>query len=327
MKRSAFTLIELLVVIAIIAILAAILFPVFAQAKQAAKKTADLSNMKQQGTATQIYLNDSDDVIMVNNHRNEEPGRVGQEIHWSFQLAPYVKNDALYVSPGDKNGGWAPGCYNDTNNNNGKGVAPGQTNGCASQGYPAGVYTLQVPRLSYTANQLLMPRKRQASDRVNAVSATAIDDVSGTILLAPLSDSIDCMRKGGPGTEVRSYRPTLAVRDPGSLTNGFTDNVPASLWAINLTEAFGPTQTPGANTAASIFGCNYGAGPGTLDSVLRYTNPGRFGTGNNYVFADTSAKFKELRATMSISRWLWGKQGYSIGGAPVLDRATGNPVQ
>jgi prepilin-type N-terminal cleavage/methylation domain-containing protein len=59
--RRAFTLIELLVVIAIIAILAAILFPVFAQAKEAAKKTAYISNMKQSGTSCQIYLSDSDD--------------------------------------------------------------------------------------------------------------------------------------------------------------------------------------------------------------------------------------------------------------------------
>lgn len=60
-SRQAFTLIELLVVIAIIAILAAILFPVFAQAKEAAKKTSCLSNLKQIGTASYMYNADYDD--------------------------------------------------------------------------------------------------------------------------------------------------------------------------------------------------------------------------------------------------------------------------
>ena len=58
--RAAFTLIELLVVIAIIAILAAILFPVFAQAKESAKRVACLSNTHQQGLALTMYVTDSD---------------------------------------------------------------------------------------------------------------------------------------------------------------------------------------------------------------------------------------------------------------------------
>ena len=61
--KKAFTLIELLVVIAIIAILAAILFPVFAQAKEAAKKTSDLSNLKQFGLASIMYADDYDDAL------------------------------------------------------------------------------------------------------------------------------------------------------------------------------------------------------------------------------------------------------------------------
>lgn len=60
---KAFTLIELLVVIAIIAILAAILFPVFSQAKEAAKKTTCLSNFKQLSTGIGLYQNDFDDVL------------------------------------------------------------------------------------------------------------------------------------------------------------------------------------------------------------------------------------------------------------------------
>ncbi len=63
-SQRGFTLIELLVVIAIIAILAAILFPVFAQAKGAAKKTAALSNLKQIGFAWIAYSGDFDDTIM-----------------------------------------------------------------------------------------------------------------------------------------------------------------------------------------------------------------------------------------------------------------------
>jgi prepilin-type N-terminal cleavage/methylation domain-containing protein/prepilin-type processing-associated H-X9-DG protein len=91
-QRRAFTLIELLVVIAIIAILAAILFPVFAQAKQAAKKTVDLSNMKQIGLAFTMYAGDNDDTAPFN--RIVENGGdwwTPRMKNWKDLTYPYIK--------------------------------------------------------------------------------------------------------------------------------------------------------------------------------------------------------------------------------------------
>jgi prepilin-type N-terminal cleavage/methylation domain-containing protein len=111
MKRQAFTLIELLVVIAIIAILAAILFPVFAQAKAAAKKTASLSNTKQNQLAAIMYSGDADDVIVdvtvwgppnVNNgayiYFGAANGVVGC-LPWSMLVYPYTKNADIMNDP------------------------------------------------------------------------------------------------------------------------------------------------------------------------------------------------------------------------------------
>lgn len=96
-QRRAFTLIELLVVIAIIAILAAILFPVFAQAKMAAKKTADLSNLKQIGTGLMMYCADYDDLFPRNDYT--DPARPSwAALTWREASAPYIKNGVPNVS-------------------------------------------------------------------------------------------------------------------------------------------------------------------------------------------------------------------------------------
>ncbi len=108
MKRSAFTLIELLVVIAIIAILAAILFPVFAQAKAAAKATASLSNIKQQSLGILMYANDNDDhfVPEASWNNGNDPlnlGGVGTVSTWAWLDLPYIKNGPIFQDPSGPN--------------------------------------------------------------------------------------------------------------------------------------------------------------------------------------------------------------------------------
>ncbi len=97
-NRKGFTLIELLVVIAIIAILAAILFPVFAQAKEAAKRTSCLSNMKQAGLAMNIYVNDFDDVAPSLVHTSG----AAEDTDFYAILQPYIKNYDMFFCP-DRN--------------------------------------------------------------------------------------------------------------------------------------------------------------------------------------------------------------------------------
>jgi prepilin-type N-terminal cleavage/methylation domain-containing protein/prepilin-type processing-associated H-X9-DG protein len=110
MRTKGFTLIELLVVIAIIAILAAILFPVFARAREKARQTSCLSNLKQLGQSSRMYSQDYDGYVV--------PSSTGGPVFWYEILYPYVKNVQVYYCPSGQyqnaGGAWAgPGTSND----------------------------------------------------------------------------------------------------------------------------------------------------------------------------------------------------------------------
>ncbi len=187
MSRKGFTLIELLVVIAIIAILAAILFPVFAQAREQARKISCLSNLKQLGLASSMYLQDYDESFpKIDEGANwaqhdavMPDGRTYRGwVVWPLLLYPYVKSGgsnssksavSAYTCPSDshpQNPDWAPmddGVVNPHVNDWGKPIPmsygantdltwSGGTNAplsLANISYPSSTYFLAEPMTDY----------------------------------------------------------------------------------------------------------------------------------------------------------------------------------
>ena len=104
-RAKGFTLIELLVVIAIIAILAAILFPVFARAREKARQTSCLSNLKQLGTACNMYVQDYDETFCPLVTAVAGDGR-SDRTTWFALMMPYVKNTQIGQCPSIRPHGW-----------------------------------------------------------------------------------------------------------------------------------------------------------------------------------------------------------------------------
>lgn len=295
--KKAFTLIELLVVIAIIAILAAILFPVFAQAKQAAKKTQGLTHAKQIGTSSQIYLADYDDTYFpyrlngaggsscggnldncVNPAYQDLRRTRGQAfadanigtstrnvVFFNQMLAPYVKNNEIWRSPG-QNGAWV--------------------NFDPSGAGTEAAFRSYGGQNSYGVNNYMFDAQAGASSIGGGYSATAIAEVSNTLLMVDAS--------------YYNVLPRFVARLAGNATS-----------ALNVCSSSYPTYW---RHLGNSYRFRFPNAP-TATEALRLIDQ-RYSGQLTVVFADTSAKslksdrvLNDLRDRNAQSFWDPWKQG------------------
>ena len=217
-RKKGFTLIELLVVIAIISILASVLFPVFARARENARRSSCLSNLKQLGLAMMQYTQDFDEKMVpgfieypvAGAYRlpNGVPSTSRWEL-WYHMIHPYIKNSQIMNCPSESAVVWTDGSY--------------------TGGIPYGYNYTSAMTLSCSPNCGV----NLGTPLTAGASLSAIEDATGTIMI---SDS---------KFYVVSFREVLPANDfltNSTLTNGLSGGAPGSGGRCDTGGAVTPTQ-------------------------------------------------------------------------------------
>ncbi|MDX1931958.1 MAG: DUF1559 domain-containing protein [Capsulimonadales bacterium] len=306
MNRKAFTLIELLVVIAIIAILAAILFPVFAQAREKARQTSCLSNMKQLGTATMMYTQDYDETLYPHrfncdrdldgtrdNCPQYEDGAGNlippfqnydnasrQRYYWVHMLYPYTKNYQIFACPSN------PNAFYPTNDANAPVFnAPGAS-GKAYGGQNS--YGHNDAWLSPAA-----PFEGGAS-QIHVIAEAAIDRPAGVVILADAKYYglvPDVSNESGLGNyTAETYNALTAYTDAqGAQYKSYWKNIGNANWSEQGGTLTAAQAIPlGRGRHNSVINCQFADGHAKAiqynklvsDMCLWATNPSQFGLTN-----------------------------------------------
>jgi prepilin-type N-terminal cleavage/methylation domain-containing protein/prepilin-type processing-associated H-X9-DG protein len=293
--RRAFTLIELLVVIAIIAILAAILFPVFAQAKEAAKKTACLSNTKQIAMGIYMYASDVDDTICQTSWEQDAAGFMGgvaynpqnptgaYQVHWTYLIQPYVKNWAIYVCPSDP--------------------APVTTDSPCPNGQS------DVGKLDGSGH-MYCDWSAQKNSYIPIYNAMPAHDWTVVTMTAYANPSNQIM--------VGEHRNDGIAGDDHKGTSGFFPSQPCPQWSL-VNYAPGGSQYSyfPNNVALSEYAAAQVGGFAANGSLFKKYDILRVawdrhsgGQGSNYCFADGHAKYQTVGATLNPTAYEYGDRWY-----------------
>ena len=256
-NKSGFTLIELLVVIAIIAILASILFPVFARARENARRSSCQSNLKQIGLAILQYTQDFDEKFPHGTRTNQS----GQG--WAGQIAPYAKSIQLFKCPSDStpNTTFVPAGY----------TGPAYVSSYYyNQNFP-GYFPYAAPFQNTTSPPLLLSQLNQPARTVLAFEARSAYLYVNTDPAVPEATSASANGSdkfgGDPVTGPMWYQNSTIVNIPQN--SGF-GSVGRHLEGSNFLAAdghvkwFNGDKISAGRTADSATGCGSGSGSNPL---------------------------------------------------------------
>jgi len=323
--RIGVTLIELLVVVAIIALLASILMPSLAKAREQAKGASCLSNLHNIGLSLAMYHGDNRGYYPAcYSYIDGNSGSSGY-YHWTAALdfrdysAPitarkYPKVANQYICPSHMPGGWAPTNFTSWR-------IPDPPPGQVSQDTTGTKDDRQAARLSYVANEIIMPRKKYSAAHDAAsppgtsnlclVQADAIEAANNTILLGEFSSSANCIwgSSVGGGAAYKSHRPTSGVKTSGGgVFDGEGYTMGTQIFKLTFAEAQSAIDAVLADKSAA-----------SANHHISYINPSAHGNnGSNYTFVDGHAARFTLQETLDPGNYMWGRKVYSCADEPAI---------